>query len=156
MIITTSLTTCNQLLFAHSVSLEHRVAFRAQFSAGTLIAPTSSAYKFDQVIFNDGKAYDPISGIFTAPYQGVYLFTFQIFTHAAERPLIDIKVNGNIVTRMSAATAQANPEKSAVTSVLVKLLQGDRVWVETAYNKDTTDIFGGVHSYFTGALQYTI
>lgn len=154
MIITTSLTTCNQLLFAHSVSLEHRVAFRAQFSAGTLIAPTSGAYKFDQVIFNDGKAYDPISGIFTVPYQGVYLFAFQIFTHAAERPLIDIKVNGNIVTRMSNATAQANPEESAVTSVLVKLLQGDRVWVEAYIG--AADIFGTVNSYFTGALQYTI
>jgi hypothetical protein len=55
--------------------------------------------KFNAVAHNDAHAYDPVTGMFTAPWNGVYTFAFQVFTHQPETSMFDIKLNGNIVSR---------------------------------------------------------
>ena len=59
---------------------EHRVAFFAS------VTPHDVAHLgalqpivFDNAVLNIGNAYRPASGIFTAPYYGVYVFTTTIF-----------------------------------------------------------------------------
>lgn len=146
----------NQLclfFFPSAASLEHHVAFKVTFSPSTLRPPGTGPYKFDMVIFNDGNAYDPVLGVFTAPYSGVYIFSFQIFTHLAERPTIDIKVNGNIAARMAVDTTNETPQSDS-TTLTVKLLRGDRVWAE-AGDSSAIDVYGPNHTFFSGALLYT-
>ena len=138
--------------FPFSASLEHHVAFKATFSPSTLQPPTTGPYKFDRVIFNDRNAYDPVLGVFTAPYSGVYMFTFQIFTHTAERPVIDIKVNGNIAARMILDSTHEAVQSDS-TALTVKLSHGDRVWVE-AGDHSALDLYGPNHTFFSGALLY--
>lgn len=110
------------------------------------------AYKFDTVVFNDGNAYNPILGVFTAPYSGVYTFTFQIFTHLAERAIVDIRVNGNIISRMGLDTVNQSVQSDS-TSVTAKLVAGDKVWVE-AGSANALDIYGPNHTFFSGALLF--
>ena len=135
-------------------TLEQHVAFRAIFSAGSLHAPTSGPYKFDHTIFNQGNGYNAISGIFTAPISGVYTFSFQIYTQAAERPVTDIRVNGNVASRMSFdIRSPSSVSQSGMTTVIVSLSQKDQVWVEAGYG-DSMYIYGGIHTFFSGVLLY--
>ena len=139
-----------------SVSLDKHVAFKAHFSASTLHVPGNAAYKFDSLIFNDGDAYNPVLGVFTAPYDGMYIFSAQLFAHANEILLADLMVNGAIVSRWALRTerlASGEREQSSITTVTVKLSEGDTVWVQQSISTPM-DIFGSVHSFFTGALLY--
>ena len=138
--------------------MDHHVAFSTQFSADHPTAQITSPFKFDQVIFNDGNAYNPTLGVFTAPFPGVYTFSLQIFTYGSERPVVDIRVNGRVAHRMALDTTtlagSQNGEDSDSMSVTLKLAQGDRVWVETII--DNISLWGSVHTFFTGALLYSI
>jgi hypothetical protein len=138
------------------------VAFKVHFSSsGNIIQTPIGGYpfKFDSVIFNDGQAYSPQTGVFTTPVSGVYTFAIQIFNTAAQRQLLDIMVNGNIASRMGMDThvTGGDPQDSGMTAVIIKLVQGDRVWVQQAdgYNAQLT-IFATIHTFFDGALLYAI
>ena len=67
----------------HTDTKDGQVAFLAQFSSTeSVITPASGPFHMDKVIFNDGNGYDPLTGIFTAPVSGVYIFAAQFFTHS--------------------------------------------------------------------------
>ena len=141
---------CFPFLFQHHWSTMWR-------SKPPSLLPPSSHPQQDStdltVIFNDRNACDPVLGVFTAPYSGVYMFTFQIFTHTAERPVIDIKVNGNIAARMILDSTHEAVQSDS-TALTVKLSHGDRVWVE-AGDHSALDLYGPNHTFFSGALLYT-
>uniref|UniRef100_K1QJ78 Uncharacterized protein n=1 Tax=Magallana gigas TaxID=29159 RepID=K1QJ78_MAGGI len=49
---------------------------------------------FDKVSLNEGSAYDYTSGIFTAPMNGIYSFTWSIVTKAGKYFVSEIVRNG--------------------------------------------------------------
>ncbi|KAK7098993.1 hypothetical protein V1264_003200 [Littorina saxatilis] len=61
-------------------TLSQHVAFTAYFSYNpdSLHVGTNTPFKFDKVVVNIGQAYDPNTGIFTAPAGGLYSFFFNI------------------------------------------------------------------------------
>nr|KAG5691133.1 hypothetical protein BaRGS_030941 [Batillaria attramentaria] len=140
-------------------AVNSHVAFYVQLSHdsdNTVPAPSSGPYKFGQVVLNDGNGYDPVTGIFTAPFPGVYTFALQIFLRGPQYALIDIKVNNNPVSRMGLDTRAAgtDPDDSDSTSVTVKLEAGDKVWVQSGTGHHT--LVSDYHTYFTGYLVYTV
>ncbi|KAK7505879.1 hypothetical protein BaRGS_00003150 [Batillaria attramentaria] len=134
-------------------TLHRRVAFLVQ-AATDRTMPQSSPYKFDQIILNDGNGYDATLGVFTAPYAGVYILALQVFVNVGERPMLDITVNGNVVSRMALDTRSlpVNDESDS-TTVVVKLKAQDRVWVQSLTGAYT--YWGVFHTFFTGCLLYT-
>ena len=59
-----------------SENLEQHMAFMVQFSTEHNVE--TGALKFDSIVFNDGDSYDPMTGMVTVPYDGVYTFSFQV------------------------------------------------------------------------------
>ncbi|KAK7505776.1 hypothetical protein BaRGS_00003047 [Batillaria attramentaria] len=134
-----------------------RVSFLAQIASdrGTTFAG-NGPYKFDQVLLNDGDAYDPMLGVFTAPYSGVYVFAAQVFTDRAERPLVDIRVNDKPLARMAINSKNLHDgedEDSISTTVTVQLEDQDRVWLQSSVG-DSFTYWGDHHTFFTGFLLY--
>nr|KAG5691130.1 hypothetical protein BaRGS_030938 [Batillaria attramentaria] len=154
----TTLAAVQSKLDAVSETVNRHVAFWVRLSPdddNTVPAPPSGPYKFTQVVLNDGNGYDPISGIFTVPVSGVYNFALQIFLRGPQDTLIDIKVNGHIISRMSLDTiTNSNGDDSDSTSVTVKVNAGDEVWVESGNGAHT--YVSDVHTYFTGHLLYAV
>ena len=52
------------------------VAFTVTFSETHVTVPEHGTLKFDVAQTNIGKSFNTTTGIFTAPYSGVYIFVF--------------------------------------------------------------------------------
>ena len=75
----------------------------------------------------------------------------------SQRPLLDIKVNGDTRVRLAfdaAPEEMAHGEDSGSTSFSIKLQAGDRVWVES-FTDTTNNLWGNFHTFFSGALLYS-
>ena len=68
--------------------------------------------------------------------------------------MLDIMLNGSIISRSTYQTDTQNAAESNMSSIILKLNKGDRVWVENHYAE--VDVYNSIHSYFTGALIYSI
>ena len=131
-------------------------SFLAQFSALQATTPTSGPFRFDHVVFDDGNGYDPLLGVFTAPFTGVYVISAKFYTRGSQpsHPIIDFKLNGNILDRMGfdiTAGTSGHEDSSRSSTFAVRLQAGDKVWLESIGGR-AFNLFGRYHSYFSGAL----
>uniref|UniRef100_A0A3P8RKS2 C1q domain-containing protein n=1 Tax=Amphiprion percula TaxID=161767 RepID=A0A3P8RKS2_AMPPE len=102
------------------------------------------------VITNVGFGYNPYTGIFTAPFYGVYYFTF--FYHAGgERPtvLFLYKNNQAIAVSNDHATSYDGADNGG-NAVFLQLQRGDQVYMRMQAN---THVWGSDgHTTFSGLL----
>merc|ERR1711872_871279 len=128
------------------------IAFFAQYANDHATGQVSGAYVFDQVILNNGNAYDPSTGVFTAPVTGVYLIGVQLFTDGGEteHPFVDIKINSMTAARMAFDEATGQ-EDSDATMIIWQLQAGDQVYIASEEGMDY-HYWGMYHTFFTGTL----
>ncbi|XP_067303689.1 cerebellin 11 [Pseudorasbora parva] len=134
-----------------------KVAFTASMSAteSTSRGPFSSETKliFDKVLTNVGNAYDPVTGVFTAPVKGVYYFRYSGSAFASHDMGLSIfKGTDRFVSSYEYNSGERNDQMSngAVMEldvgeeVHVKLWIRCWIFVDRRYN----------YSTFTGYLLY--
>ncbi|XP_060563690.1 uncharacterized protein LOC132723040 [Ruditapes philippinarum] len=114
-------------------SIQAQVAFSAYLSHFQDHLGLHQTIKFDKIITNDGNAYNAVTGIFTVPVTGTYVFIFYINSS-----------NSNVVFRLMANNAlkASGVSRPAVLNqikdvqgggmVVLRLNQGVAVWIENA------------------------
>ncbi|XP_023821950.2 complement C1q tumor necrosis factor-related protein 3-like [Oryzias latipes] len=132
-------------------ALTDRVVFTATTAESGAIGPFfNTNILFKTAITNVGQAYNPSTGIFTAPVNGIYYFSF--FCHSGGSRFVDLKPMKNeefIVGIYDHATIQDGAD-NAGNAAFVQLQQGDRVTVRLAAN---THVWGyGSVTTFSGFL----
>jgi hypothetical protein len=135
--------TCIEFTSFYIIFTADIVAFYAYMSQSEVSPSTHHMLIFDTVITNEGDGYNPNIGAFTAPTQGVYVFTWTVVSSE----------NGWIPTEMVANTESVghtfadsgnHADMNSPTGVIVKALNaGDNVYVRTA----STSIHGNIISY---------
>lgn len=121
------------------------VYFRATFKLDHFWT-TPKVAVFDILLENTGKAYNPSSGIFKAPFQGLYVFTVQLLTPGGQNVKLDLRVNSISVMLSRAVSIK---EASTVFVHGTSLQAGDEVYV---YHTVACEIFGRMSSFFSGWL----
>ena len=111
---------------------------------------------FDEVITNVGNGYDNLTGIFTAPVSGVYVFDMALMVASDVYQYTELVKDGqSIVYNYSAATG-VNCFVSSSRTVTLQLEKASKVWVRTITENITFHGSGKVHgngfSTFSGWL----
>ena len=132
------------------------IAFSAYLSHDILHLALGHTIKCDQIIINDGNAYSQYTGVFTVPVTGVYLLTFNFDVWNVHRfEWIKLVVNNrNIVDATADGFKGSN--MSGNTAIL-KLTQGENVWLESYYSADGEVLSAtyGKLTTFSGVLLYS-
>jgi len=105
------------------------------------------------VIINDGNSYNPITGIFTVPADGVYLLSFSIDSYAETHIKL---VTDGANTADVVSHPQPNSEVVASNTIVIRLRQGQSVWLEEYQNSDGTLTSTDGHRFttFSGVFLY--
>ncbi|XP_013406650.1 complement C1q-like protein 4 [Lingula anatina] len=101
--------------------------------------------KFDSIITNAGNGYNGMTGIFTAPTDGTYYFSFHAITNSAKNSVMQIMKNGILIIRGYGNSGHCGCAHATISnSVILQLQANDKVWVEA--NE------GGLYSLSTNPL----
>ncbi|XP_076849876.1 complement C1q tumor necrosis factor-related protein 3-like [Brachyhypopomus gauderio] len=133
-----------------------KVAFSASlFGQGgqTLGGYTSEVIlKFLNVFINIGSAYDPSTGVFTAPVRGVYYFGFSAFANNAHSMGVCLRKNGQNIVATYDYNSNHKDVNGANRAVLL-LEKGDQVHIGLWSGLSIFDSYNSV-STFSGFLLF--
>eukprot|EP00105_Crassostrea_gigas_P027750 XP_011449190.2 PREDICTED: heavy metal-binding protein HIP-like [Crassostrea gigas] len=104
---------------------------------------------FDKVSLNEGNAYDNISGIFTAPLDGIYSFTWTILTASGKYFVTELVLNGQRVAYNHADGRGHDGFPMTTSHAKIKIKKGDKVWIRATGNYGQY-AHGGHYCYFSG------
>lgn len=83
--------------------------------------------RYDHVVTNLGGAYQRTTGIFTAPYRGLYSFSCSLMSSPSNHVHLEIVKNGKRVSTLFSA-AHTFPQSSQ--TIYLVLNQGDHIWMQ--------------------------
>ncbi|XP_025114338.1 complement C1q tumor necrosis factor-related protein 4-like [Pomacea canaliculata] len=132
--------------------LQKQVAFTVHFSQHSVSVGLHSTLVFDTVVTNIGNAYDSRSGLFTSPYDGVYVFFLTAMSENSHGVIQLALRKGDTELAVTWGDGQNDPNDQETAHVLVPLKAGDRVWV--SHKDGDTELYGGPWSTFSGWLVH--
>ncbi|KAM9718156.1 complement C1q-like protein 4 isoform 2-T2 [Menidia menidia] len=115
---------------------------------------TDKTLIFKRVFSNAGNAYNMNTGIFTAPVNGLYHFTFSTYgynTHAMGAILM--KNNARQVSAYDSPSSDGSDSSS--NAAVLQLAAGDKVYLELWDNGRVFDNLNG-HTTFSGFLLFPV
>lgn len=125
------------------------VAFHANLKSHLTNTPINTTIKFENVQLNKGEGYDPATGIFTAPEDGVYSFAWSFLSQKGGTVYIAAVVD-NVDHVHTCIHDQQSQYINTSGYLLYELKKGTRVWIRTYYTP-ATFIHGGFYTYFSGS-----
>ncbi|XP_068441800.1 cerebellin 18 [Clinocottus analis] len=107
------------------------------------------------VSLNDANAYNPALGVFAAPWAGVFVFSFTVYSYVSEEDSLSYQVqlmkNGEVAVSVWENNRE-DLEDNGNQVVVLELVRGDMVYVElVAGKKLCRDL---QHNIFTGYILY--
>ncbi|KAL6489714.1 hypothetical protein MHYP_G00000590 [Metynnis hypsauchen] len=114
---------------------------------------------YENVFTNIGYAYDPRTGIFTAPLSGVYYFSFTLFHPVGPGPQsptgASLVKNGALVVAATDNAPGADSEDTSGNSASIQLEKGDQVYVQL-WEKTRVYTDGNKRNTFNGHLLFPV
>ncbi|XP_061182387.1 complement C1q-like protein 4 [Saccostrea echinata] len=86
---------------------------------------------FDYVKTNTGEAYNRHSGMFTAPTDGVYVFTWSTYSDHHGVIYTEIVVNSDVIGSALSDSINVNAVDAATGNIVVEISQNDVVFIRT-------------------------
>ncbi|XP_048035818.1 complement C1q-like protein 4 [Megalobrama amblycephala] len=114
---------------------------------------TEITLTYRKVFTNIGNAYNPITGIFTAPLKGAYMFRISVYGHGGTAATADIYKNGKQV--VIAHDNRPQNDLNSSNGVVLILEVGDVVYVRLWSGRRIFDSQNN-HNTFSGYLLFPL
>ena len=112
--------------------------------------------KFEHVIQNNGRAYDEVTGVFTAPYNGTYLFSVQVCSYQAQHGNFILVVDDRNNEILVVWGYEASTYTSTSGTVVHRLAKGQEVMVMNYYSQTKLhEVDHWCSNQFSGVLIHT-
>lgn len=108
------------------------VAFTALLSKDTTVSG-NAVVKYDHVLTNWGGAYQRSTGVFTAPYHGLYSISCSLMSRISDYANVKIVKNGEKMSQLYSA-GDTFPHSGQTLQLLLNT--GDKIWIENTYNRE--------------------
>ena len=109
--------------------LQYKVMFSAKMDLSNKVK--NKVLQYSNVITNVGGAYNPADSTFMAPIEGYYVFSWSTSAWDRKYTLSSIMKNGaRILSQSAYANAVTNQGDSTSETVVLHMVQGDRVWID--------------------------
>ncbi|XP_063408910.1 complement C1q tumor necrosis factor-related protein 6-like [Mytilus trossulus] len=125
-----------------------KVAFAAGLSTTINSLGSHQAIEYDEVITNEGNAYDARHGHFIAPMKGMYLISATITAATGKYVALELVKNGQRTAVMFADSRSASHYSSQSRTLPYVLEQGDMVWLRTYPGYSSHELEGSTHSFY--------
>ncbi|KAK7884132.1 hypothetical protein WMY93_027255 [Mugilogobius chulae] len=134
--------------------LEPKVAFSVGLTANGNIGPfnVETTLVYGKVFYNMGQAYNPVTGVFTAPVKGVYFFTFKAFNYGGGTTALRMFHNQ---TCLLENWGYSSSHMYYSNTRIIQMEKGDVLYMKLAPNKQLYDDAGNYNS-LSGFLLYTV
>ncbi|CAC5403856.1 unnamed protein product [Mytilus coruscus] len=133
-----------------------KVAFMAKNSAALQNIPSKSVVVYKTVVTNLGNGYDTSNGIFTAPSNGVYIFSWTVLCHHGKNFYTYISLNENLIARNYASAGGVADHASGSQNVILEIKKNDKVSVRIQAGQTGQYMYGDSWSTFSGYKLYNI
>lgn len=109
---------------------------------------------YDKIMTNFGDAYDCITGIFTAPVKGIYIFEVALMTDPGKDQYLQLVKDGKPVIAIYGCAKGAKHIVSSSRTATTELSKGCKAWIRTAAipNHGSGFVHGNSYSSFSGWL----
>ncbi|XDV25956.1 hypothetical protein PO909_029780 [Leuciscus waleckii] len=135
---------------------DREIAFSASLmqSGGRYTGPftTEITLTYRNVFTNIGNAYNPVTGVFTAPLKGAYMFRVSVYGHGGKACAVIVK-NGKLM--VVAYDDQSKGLSNSSNGVVLILEVGDVVYVRL-WSKTRIHDNGNNHNTFSGFLLFPL
>uniref|UniRef100_A0A8W8LPR6 C1q domain-containing protein n=1 Tax=Magallana gigas TaxID=29159 RepID=A0A8W8LPR6_MAGGI len=125
------------------------IAFQTSLTKSLQNMKNQETVIFDKVSLNEGNAYDKTSGIFTAPSDGIFSFSWTILTTTGKYFITEIVRNGQKVASNHADGRGHDGNPSSTAHPNIKMKKGDKVWIRT-HSTSGQYAHGSGWNYFSG------
>ena len=105
------------------------IAFHAVLSKALTNVPTNAIIKFEQLLINEGNGYDPNTGKFTAPVDGIYSFSWNYETNKGTSAFLGGYVDGKLRARV-ALESQTSTWDNTSGYLVIKMKEGIQFWIQ--------------------------
>uniref|UniRef100_K1QYK6 Complement C1q tumor necrosis factor-related protein 3 n=1 Tax=Magallana gigas TaxID=29159 RepID=K1QYK6_MAGGI len=103
------------------------IAFQSTITKHLVNLKAKETVIFDKVSLNEGNAFDKTSGVFTAPSDGIYSFTWTTLTSAGKTFITEIVRNGEMITRNFSDGRGRDGFAMSTSHANIKMKKGDKV-----------------------------
>ena len=126
-------------------------AFLATINAGT-ISPVPNPIIFNETRHNPGGHYDPETGTYTVPLDGLYAVSATLRSHPDNDFSVRIVVDGSLIVNSRNSDGSGAGFMATTASIPLHLTTGQQVWVSpvnlnAAYGSDPL-----MHTWFSAYL----
>lgn len=108
---------------------------------------------FDNVSLNEGKAYDSTTGIFTAPCDGIYSFSWTTLSKGGKYFITEIVRNGQVIAYNYTDGRGRTGFVMSSSHANIKMKKDEKVWIRT-YESYGQFVHGKNWSNFSGFKMY--
>ncbi|XP_071168357.1 heavy metal-binding protein HIP-like [Mytilus edulis] len=103
---------------------------------------TESTVVFDTVVINEGSHYNNYDGVFVAPRDGLYLFSWTVSSQAANRAMTELVVDDEVITSTGERDADSTSFMSASMTAICRMEKDGHAWIRTTG-------YGGPHYFYS-------